>query len=169
MINELKNELRKSLESYNNYEVMGFKEEHDIDSEPVSIYEYYDNEYQLEKNKEYCGNCGKEKEDYESYLCDNCWEEERRLYEDEETIIPLKCVGVRDLKDNNGLKITLIDMNDEILNTFEFNIDIKRLNDMELYNLCYAISNRVNSLYYEYDGNLEREQVLNVVKEELVK
>ena len=28
------------------------------------IYEYYDNEYQLEKNKEYCGNCGKEKEDY---------------------------------------------------------------------------------------------------------
>ena len=78
-------------------------------------------------------------------------------------------MGVKDLKDNNGLKITLIDMNDTILNTFEFDIDIKRLNDMELYNLCYAISNRVNSLYYENDGNLEREQVLNVVREELVK
>ena len=38
-------ELQDLMESYNNY-VMNFREDHDIYDEPISIYEYYDNEYQ---------------------------------------------------------------------------------------------------------------------------
>lgn len=220
-------ELKKVVKSYNNY-VMTFREEHDIDSEPVSIYEYYNNDYQLERLDDYkqtiiemveteyegcendnydiimqnidmitqnvldklndntdleeelkiiweeidrtidtkfCLNCGREKEDYECAYCDKCYEEEF----EEEYVEILKCVAVKDLKDNNGLKIILIGENENIINTFEFDIDIKRLNEMELYRLCYSISNRVNSLYYENKGNVEREQVLSIVREEVIK
>lgn len=54
---------------------MYFRETHDISCEPVSVYEYYDNDYMIEN---YCLNCGKEKEEYESMYCDKCFEEEEK-------------------------------------------------------------------------------------------
>lgn len=46
-----KKELLDLISSYNNY-VMSYFEEHDMGQSPVSIYEYYDNEYQEKKEVE---------------------------------------------------------------------------------------------------------------------
>ena len=46
-----KKELLDLIFSYNNY-VMSYFEEHDMGQSPVSIYEYYDNEYQERKEVE---------------------------------------------------------------------------------------------------------------------
>ena len=42
-------------------------------------------------------------------------------------------------------------------------------NDNDLFKVCYNISQRINDLYYENNGELTQEQVVNVVRDELVK
>lgn len=124
-------EMQDLLEKYNDY-VMTFREEHDITDEPVSIYEYYDNEYQLEKE-----------------------------------IPMLKGVGVKDTE--NGIKIVLMSMSDEILNQYNVEVNMGGYNDNDLFKVCYNISQRINNLYYENNGELTQEQVVSVVREEIVK
>lgn len=45
-------ELLNFIKAYNDY-VIDFFEEHDLGMCPISVYEFYDNEYQLMKEGEY--------------------------------------------------------------------------------------------------------------------
>lgn len=119
-------EMQDLLESYNDY-VMNCR---DYEEEPMSIYDYYDTEYQ-------------------------------------KPIPTLKGVGVRDTE--KGIKIVLMSMEDEILGTYEIETNMSGYNDSDLFNICYNISNKVHSLYYEEKGNLTQEQVLDIVRKEMVK
>jgi hypothetical protein len=47
-----KEELLDLIKAYNDY-VIDFFEEHDLGMYPISVYEFYDNEYQLMKKGEY--------------------------------------------------------------------------------------------------------------------
>ena len=47
-----KEELLDLIKAYNDY-VMDFMEEHDFGMCPISVYEFYDNEYQLMKEEAY--------------------------------------------------------------------------------------------------------------------
>ena len=126
-----KEELQDLMGKYNDY-VMNYGEEHELGGCPVSIYEYYDNEYQLEKE-----------------------------------IPMLKGVGVKDTE--NGIKIVLMSMSDEILNQYNVEVNMGGYNDNDLFKVCYNISQKINDLYYENNGELTQEQVVNVVRDELVK
>lgn len=89
------------------------------------------------------------------------------IVELEEPITPLKCVGVNDTE--KGLNIVLIDNNDEIIENYDIEINIKGLEYKELYNLCYGISNKINSLYIEKYGELEKEDIVKIVREVAIK
>lgn len=89
------------------------------------------------------------------------------IVELEEPITPLKCVGVNDTE--RGLNIVLIDNNDEIIENYDIEINIKGLEYKELYNLCYGISNKINSLYIEKYGELEKEDIVKIVREVAIK
>lgn len=89
------------------------------------------------------------------------------IVELEEPITPLKCVGVNDTE--KGLNIVLIDNNDEIIENYDIEINIKGLEYKELYNLCYGISNKINSLYVEKYGELEKEDIIKIVREVAIK
>ena len=89
------------------------------------------------------------------------------IVELEEPITPLKCVGVNDTE--RGLNIVLIDNNDEIIENYDIEINIKGLEYKELYNLCYSISNKINSLYIEKYGELEKEDIVKIVREVAIK
>lgn len=119
-------ELQDLMESYNNYVL----ECRDYEEEPMSIYDYYDYEY-------------------------------------EKPIPTLKGVGVKDTE--KGIKIILMSTEEEILGTYEVETNMSGYNDIELCKVCYNISQKVHSLYYEEKGNLTQEQVLEVVRNELVK
>ena len=95
---------------------------------------------------------------------------ENEFYEDyldeEEYEIPkIKCVGVKDTK--NGISIILISMEDEIIESYDIDFNVKKYDDKELFKVCYSISKEINNLYYMCDGNIAQEQVLNVVREKI--
>lgn len=85
--------------------------------------------------------------------------------EEELNIIPLKGVGVKDIE--NGIKVVLMTMEDEILKSYNINVDLKGYDDNKLFKVCYAISQKVNELYYEYNGELTQDIVEQVVRSEI--
>ena len=121
-----KEELQDLMESYNDY-VMWCR---DNEEEPMTIYDYYDIEYQ-------------------------------------KPIPTLKGVGVKDTE--KGIKIVLISVDNEVIGTYEIETNMSGYNDSDLFNICYNISNKVNSAYYEEKGNLTQEKVLDIVRKEMIK
>lgn len=119
-------ELQDLIESYNNYVL----ECNDYGEEPLSIYDYYDTEY-------------------------------------EKPIPTLKGVGVKDTE--KGIKIILMSIEEEILGTYEVETNMSGYNDIDLCKVCYNISQSVYNKYYEEKGNLTQEQVLEIVRKEMVK
>ena len=111
---------------------------------------------------------------YEDYVmnCRENGEEPYSMYEYyineyEKPIPTLKGVGVKDTE--KGIKIILMSIEEEILGTYEVETNMNGYNDIDLCKICYNISQKVHNLYYEEKGNLTQEQVLEVVRNELVK
>ena len=75
----------------------------------------------------------------------------------------LKGVGVKDTE--NGIKVVLMSLEDEILDEYNVAVDMSKYNDTDLFKKCYQISNKINDLYYETNGELTLEQVENTIKE----
>lgn len=150
------NELIESfedLERANNYINNAVEEDTELDidlfeirNEETGEISYYDEDYV----------------DYVGYGEDNDEEEE-----DYEPIPTLKGVGVRDT--DNGFKIVLMSIDNEVVGSYDITMNIKGYDEGDLFNICYNISQRINSLYYQENGNLTQEQVLNVVREEMIK
>lgn len=137
----------EDLEGANNYINYAINEDEDLDTDLFEIREeetgevyYYDEDY-VDYND-------KEDEDYEP-------------------IPTLKGVGVRDT--DNGFKIVLMSIDNEVVGSYDITMNIKGYDEGDLFNICYNISQRINSLYYQENGNLTQEQVLNVVREEMIK
>lgn len=104
-------------------------------------------------------------EDYADYDDEEDYNDEEE--EDFEPIPTLKGVGVRDT--DNGFKIVLMSVDNEVVGSYDITMNIKGYDEGDLFNICYNISQRINSLYYEVHGELTQEQVLNVVREEMIK
>ena len=60
-------------------------------------------------------------------------------------------------------------VDNEVVGSYDITMNIKGYDEGDLFNICYNISQRINSLYYQENGNLTQEQVLNVVREEMIK
>lgn len=185
---ELNKRERKILEQHfgiceteSNYELEGFT------SEGVNMFIYIDKDTDtelVEQLNDYVNNFNvdeeidlhRENEEYRNHftiqdsLDDfHSWLDivQEVIVELEEPITPLKCVGVNDTE--KGLNIVLIDNNDEIIENYDIEINIKGLEYKELYNLCYGISNKINSLYVEKYGELEKEDIVKIVREVAIK
>lgn len=86
---------------------------------------------------------------------------------DDDEIEMLNCVGVKDTE--NGLEIILFGNNKNILSRYNIEINIKNYNEFELFDICYNISNNIKNFYYNNNGVITRENVLNIVRVEVVK
>lgn len=91
-------------------------------------------------------------------------DEEEINYEPLET---LKGVGVKDTE--NGLKIMLVGTDDNVLGEYELVVNISGYKEIQLFNICYEISKNVKDLYYNVRRIPTQEEVLNVVREVMVK
>lgn len=147
---------------------------------------YYENEFiesfeDLEGANNYINNAVEEDTELDTDLFEIREEETGEVYyydedyvdyndeedEDYEPIPTLKGVGVRDT--DNGFKIVLMSVDNEVVGSYDITMNIKGYDEGDLFNICYNISQRINSLYYQENGNLTQEQVLNVVREEMIK
>ena len=143
----------EDLEGANNYINNAVEEDTELDTDLFEIrneetgeISYYDEDYV----------------DYVGYGEDNDEEEE-----DYEPTPTLKGVGIRDT--DNGFKIVLMGIDNKAIKTYDITMNIKGYDEGDLFGICYNISQRINSLYYEVHGELTQEQVLNVVREEMIK
>ena len=91
-------------------------------------------------------------------------DEEEINYEPLET---LKGVGVKDTE--NGLKIMLVGTDDNVLGEYELIMNISGYKEIQLFNICYEISKNIKDLYYNVRRIPTQEEVLNVVREVMVK
>ena len=91
-------------------------------------------------------------------------DKEEKNYEPLET---LKGVGVKDT--DNGLEIMLMGATSGLLQKYEVVINIKNYNETDLFNICYEISKNVKDLYYNVRRIPTQEEVLNVVREVMVR
>ena len=90
--------------------------------------------------------------------------------EDDEDYEPLETligVGVNDTE--KGLKIILVGYNNNVLAEYEIEMNIKGYKEIELFNVCYEISKDIKDLYYSVGRIPTQEEVLNVVREVMVK
>ena len=149
-----KEELKDLIECYNDY-IIEWNEEHD-EGEPVSIYEYYDNEYQ----NWFCTECGKKKEDYEGMYCDTCYNEHFKAIES------IKGISVRDIE--GGIKFVVVGT-ENVLGTYDIMINTKNFSEMDLFNICQVVSTKINNMYYEKRELPTQEEIVSLVREELVK
>ena len=167
-----RNELQNLMESYNDY-IMHFREEHDISCEPISIYEYYNNEYQMiadeDDENNYCVNCGCEKEDYESMYCDECFEEEQeRLYGEQEEI-HYESIGVGVEDTENGIRISVMGDTDT-LEQYDLELNIGNTSRKDLYFASKNVSQKLTQYYYENKATLPTlSEVKNMFISELLK
>ena len=95
--------------------------------------------------------------------CNN--EDEEEI--DYEPLETLKGVGVKDTE--NGLKIMLVGTDDNVLGEYELVMNISGYKEIQLFNICYEISKNVKDLYYNVRRIPTQEEVLNVVREVMVK
>ena len=91
-------------------------------------------------------------------------DEEEMDYEPLET---LKGVGVKDTE--NGLKIMLVGTDDNVLGEYELIMNISGYKEIQLFNICYEISKNIKDLYYNVGRIPTQEEVLNAVREVMVK
>ena len=87
--------------------------------------------------------------------------------EDYEPLATLVGVGVKDTE--NGLKIMLVGTDDNVLGEYELVVNISGYEEIQLFNICYEISKNVKDLYYNVGRIPTQEEVLNVVREVMVK
>ena len=111
---------------------------------------------ELETNKE-------NKEFLEELLDDENMEDD----EDYELLETLTGVGVHDTE--KGLKIILVGYNNNVLGEYEIAMNIKGYKEIELFNVCYEISKGIKDLYYSINRIPTQEEVINVVREVMVK
>lgn len=102
-----------------------------------------------------------DEEELEEY---NDEDEEEMDYEPLET---LKGVGVKDTE--NGLKIMLVGTDDNVLGEYELVVNISGYKEIQLFNICYEISKNIKDLYYSVGRIPTQEEILNVVREVMVK
>ena len=95
-----------------------------------------------------------EDEDYEDY------EDEEENYKES-----LKGVSVKDTE--KGLEIIIIGIESGVLAKYEIEINIKGYTEMELFDICYKIAEKIRSKYYEED--LTREMIVEIARSEFVK
>lgn len=110
-----------------------------------------------------------EKLEYEEVeeLFDEEYEDNDDNEEDYEPLATLVGVGVKDTE--NGLKIMLVGTDDNVLGEYELAVNISGYKEMELFNVCYEISKDIKDLYYSVGRIPTQEEVLNVVREVMVK
>jgi hypothetical protein len=106
----------------------------------------------------------KENEEFLEKLLDDEDMEDDEDYEPLETLIG---VGVNDTE--KGLKIILVGYNNNVLGEYEIEMNIKGYKEIELFNVCYEISKDIKDLYYSVGRIPTQEEVLNVVREVMVK
>ena len=113
-------------------------------------------------------------ENWFTYVVKNCISklEEEYNNEDEEEVEyepleTLKGVGVKDTE--NGLKIMLVGTDDNVLEEYELIMNISGYKEIQLFNICYEISKNIKDLYYNVRRIPTQEEVLNVVREVMVK
>lgn len=106
----------------------------------------------------------KENEEFLEKLLDDEDMEEDEDYKPLET---LTGVGVNDTE--KGLKIILVGYNNNVLGEYEIEMNIKGYKEIELFNVCYEISKDIKDLYYSVGRIPTQEEVLNVVREVMVK
>ena len=106
----------------------------------------------------------KENEEFLEKLLDDEDMEDDEDYEPLETLIG---VGVNDTE--KGLKIILVGYNNNVLEEYEIEMNIKGYKEIELFNVCYEISKDIKDLYYSVGRIPTQEEVLNVVREVMVK
>lgn len=106
----------------------------------------------------------KENEEFLEKLLDDEDMEEDEDYKPLETLIG---VGVNDTE--KGLKIILVGYNNNVLGEYEIEMNIKGYKEIELFNVCYEISKDIKDLYYSVGRIPTQEEVLNVVREVMVK
>ena len=87
--------------------------------------------------------------------------------EDYEPLATLVGVGVKDTE--NGLKIMLVGTDDNVLGEYELVVNISGYEEIQLFNICYEISKNIKDLYYNIRRIPTQEEVLNVVREVMVK
>jgi hypothetical protein len=114
---------------------------------------------------DYIEECISKLEEYNNKLEEyNNEDEEEVEYEPLETLIG---VGVNDTE--KGLKIILVGYNNNVLAEYEIEMNIKGYKEIELFNVCYEISKDIKDLYYSVGRIPTQEEVLNVVREVMVK
>ena len=113
-------------------------------------------------------------ENWVDYIVKNCISQLEEEYnnEDEEEVDyepleTLKGVGVKDTE--NGLKIMLVGTDDNVLGEYELIMNISGYKEIQLFNICYEISKNIKDLYYNVRRIPTQEEVLNVVREVMVK
>ena len=106
----------------------------------------------------------KENEEFLEKLLDDEDMEDDEDYEPLEILIG---VGVNDTE--KGLKIILVGYNNNVLGEYEIEMNIKGYKEIELFNVCYEISKDIKDLYYSVGRIPTQEEVLNVVREVMVK
>lgn len=106
----------------------------------------------------------KENEEFLEKLLDDEDVEDDEDYEPLETLIG---VGVNDTE--KGLKIILVGYNNNVLGEYEIEMNIKGYKEIELFNVCYEISKDIKDLYYSVGRIPTQGEVLNVVREVMVK
>lgn len=106
----------------------------------------------------------KENEEFLEKLLDDEDMEDDEDYEPLETLIG---VGVNDTE--KGLKIILVGYNNNVLGEYKIEMNIKGYKEIELFNVCYEISKDIKDLYYSVGRIPTQEEVLNVVREVMVK
>ena len=144
-----------------------FVENFDIDEE-IDIHRedaYYRRKFTIKESirdfenwVDYIEECISKLEEY------NNEDEEEINYEPLET---LKGVGVKDTE--NGLKIMLVGTDDNVLGEYELIMNISGYKEIQLFNICYEISKNIKDLYYNVRRIPTQEEVLNVVREVMVK
>ena len=151
-----------------------FVENFDIDEE-IEIYredENYKRNFTIRESitdfenwVDYIEECISKLEEYNNKLEEYNNEDEEEI--DYEPLETLKGVGVKDTE--NGLKIMLVGTDDNVLGEYELIMNISGYKEIQLFNICYEISKNIKDLYYNVRRIPTQEEVLNVVREVMVK
>ena len=94
-------------------------------------------------------------------------EEDMKEDEEYEPLETLVGVGVKDTE--NGLKIMLVGTDDNVLGEYELVMNVSGYKEIQLCSICYEISKNIKNLYYSVGRIPTQEEVLNVVREAMVK
>lgn len=96
-------------------------------------------------------------EDYEDYEDYEDEEEEKEM---------LQGVAVRDTE--KGLEVTLMGAESGVLEQYEIQMNIKGYDQKDLFKICYEISKKINSKYYEVDI-LTKQDIIEIARKEFIK